>query len=286
MDRAGGNRRGGSSKKGAKGLKTETGKLDIMSNFERVLKELVKRWKRCDDMEERAHLLLTEVVSFGSFKFRVVRALSFCGEGLEHGGWLPLTKAVAVALDVSDRTVRRWVAEYEKNKDTPTLVVVPPIDRGPDPEAQKNLEIARGTHQGLQAGLTQEEASRQAVVQEPLHLPPQPAIHPLSAVEQWTSDLVGASISALAQVPENDKEEVIKRMTSWLLWILTRCRGPIVIIPEERHRSRRRPARRRRAWGVGVPRPSSRLHSSLSTASGIQAGKYAGPIHVKNLNFL
>jgi hypothetical protein len=232
MDRASGSR---CNKKGANRPQPETGKLDIMSNFERVLKEIVRRWKRCDDMEERAQHLLSDVLNFGSVKFRVARSLSICRDGLKHGAWMPLVKAIAVPIGVSGRTIRRWVAEYEENKDKPDLVLVRPVDRGPDLAAQKNLEIARGTHQALMANssLTQEEAHQQAVEQEPLHWPPPPAVHPLTSREQWISEYVEAGIRALAQVPENDKEDVIEGGTAELYGIVTKRREPITITPTE-----------------------------------------------------
>jgi hypothetical protein len=103
-----------------------------------------------------------------------------------------------------------------------------------DPNANsKSLEVFRGTTQGLLAGMTREEACAHAIEQEPLHQPPPPAVHPLTPKEQWTSNYVESSIKALAQVPENDKEEVIERGTAELHWLLTKRREPVRITPVE-----------------------------------------------------
>jgi hypothetical protein len=214
---------------------SETTKLGKMPNFTKAVNELIKKWAISDDMHDLQSRLLAEFENFGSVKFRVARALCEFREGLQHGGWMPLVYAAAEALDVDECTVRRWCTAYEKSQATPAVVLVSSVDRGPDPEAQKKLEIDRGTHQALQANqnLTIEDATELAKAEAPLHEPPPPAIHPLTPLEQWVSAGVQAEIGPLAQVPETNKQEVIMRIAAELLWIMTPCREPITITPTE-----------------------------------------------------
>jgi hypothetical protein len=73
---------------------------------------------------------------------------------MEVGCPLPLVKAAAMPLDVTSRTLLRWVQRYEEG--TPILVIDQQVGRGPD-------------HRGLLAGQTREEAHEQAAEHEPRH---------------------------------------------------------------------------------------------------------------------
>jgi hypothetical protein len=63
--------------------------------------------------------------------------------------------------------------------------------------------------------------------------PPPPAVHDLTPIEQWISEVAKRSMPAFALVPENNKEEVILGLANFLMWNLTTCREPITITPTE-----------------------------------------------------
>jgi hypothetical protein len=209
-------------------------KLGIMTNLRREVQEIFRQWKCRDDSGEGLRHLLAEVESFSSQRFRVARALTTCRKELHHGGWLPLVNAVAVALDVDEGTVRRWVRRYG----TPALVpAAPPPDQGIDHlEAAKKLEVARGTHQGLLAGLTQEEATKQAEEQAPLHEPPPPPPRdpPLTQEEKRHWNFHCAVVKFLEETPQNRKTEEIRVTLGQEMSALLGDRAvPFTVVPLE-----------------------------------------------------
>jgi hypothetical protein len=261
MDRSGGGRRGG-GKKGAKRPRPEACKLGVSPNFELAVKEIVKDWARSDDMAELEHQLFGIFTNFRTVKTLVARTLCSFREGLKHGGWMPLVNAAAVELGVDEGTVRRWVSNYERPIEIPGVVIDGAEKRsGPDAKS-KTLEEFRGTVQGLLAGMPKEEAYAQAVEQEPLHQPPPPAVHPLTPMEQWISGYVEAGIRALAQVPENEKQDVMEGATAELMWVLTKCREPIMITPTEPTVDRS--GRRRKPEHQSEPKSEAQTQIALS----------------------
>jgi hypothetical protein len=188
----------------------ELTKFDKMTNFKKLLKQMEKRYRGRLEVAEHFSGLINELESFSSIRFRVARALSICHEALDHGDWLPLVRGAAVPLEVHQRTVLRWVADYEEG--TPALELAPPVEPGPDLEALKSLEKRRGTHQGSLAGLTQEEAEKQAEEQAPLHEPPPPPPRdpPLTKEEKRHWNFRCAVRMFLAEVPPNQKTEEIR----------------------------------------------------------------------------
>jgi hypothetical protein len=225
MDRVCGGRSGGSADE-----EPEEGKLGISPNFELAVKEIVRDWARSDDMAELEHQLFRVFGNFRTIKMLVAHTLCSFREVLQHGGWLPLVKAAAVELGVDEGTVRRWVAKYQRPIEMPG-VVIDAAEQRIDPEAKsKSLELFRGTTQGLLANMTREEAYARAVEQEPLHQPPPPAVHPLTAMEKWVADYRDSIRRGLEKVPENHRSEVSLRGTGEEWWLMGH-RDPILIEP-------------------------------------------------------
>jgi hypothetical protein len=101
----------------------------------------------------------------------------------------------------------------------------------PRAQAQKNLEIDRGTHQGMLAGMTREEAYQQAVEQEPLHEPPRETRKPMTSMDQWVKDMDDAIYKVLTHVPEDRQLDVLTRVAGQRFWRYTK--EPVTITPVE-----------------------------------------------------
>lgn len=223
--------------------------MEDFSNFELSLKSLGRKFKGAEDLPERRQKLLDQLRVYSSSRFHFLRALVAYREGLSHGGWLPLIEVVAPMLQVTSRTLRQWISNYEKVSGTPLQVVRALEQQGVETTAARNLELVRGTAQALLRGLSIEQAVEEARALAPLHLPPPRVIHPLTPMEQWVADFVEGSIESLVKVPQGSKQEVIERATAELLW-MARCTAAVTITPAEPAvdvSGRRRPACSERA---------------------------------------
>jgi transposase-like protein len=234
MDGSGAIRRSHSKKGATTPQQDEECKLGISPSFQLAVKEIIRDWARSDDMDDLQHQLFAEFGNFRLMKLRVGRVLSGFRDGLHHGGWMPLINAAALELGVDEGTVRRWVASYERRD----IVIPPPAEIGVDVESDQaqrseTLELVRGTAQGTARGLCEEEATEEAKALAPLHQPPPPAVHPLTAREQWVRDYRTAGRPALGKVPEKEKVEVIAQSAAEEIWLMTGRREPITITPHE-----------------------------------------------------
>jgi hypothetical protein len=211
----------------------QTTKMEEISIFAFAMRGLVKQWKLKSDLQEQQEKLLDEIMRNSSSRFHFLRALLVLRAGLKHGGWMPLTKLTAPLLKVTTRTLAQWITNYKPVKDTPFAVVQALEDQGIETTAARNLEIVRGTHQAVMRGLTTAEAIAEAKGLAPLHQPPPPAVHPLTAREQWVHDYRMAGRPALAKIAENQKAEVIAQSAAEEIWLMTGRREPITITPTE-----------------------------------------------------
>jgi hypothetical protein len=206
------------------------GKVDILSTLGRRLRAIDDRWKNACDMPDRQQMLLGAVEHFCARRSDVVRALLHSRNGLHHGGWMPLIRAVAEALMITERTLYRWISTYEEVQDTPVEVLHALEDRGIDPTAQKNLPLVKGTVQRLTTGMTMDEAivqTRAALYpEEDEPEPPSPAEEPMTTDERWVMAARDHIRTALAQVPENRKADILIATVAEILWLLTPMAEP------------------------------------------------------------
>jgi hypothetical protein len=208
-------------------------KMEEISIFASAMRGLVSQWKLKSDLQEQQEKLLDEIMRNSSSRFHFLRALLVLRSGLKHGGWMPLMKLTAPLVKVTTRALGQWVTNYKPVKDTPFVVVQALEDQGIETTAARNLEIVRGTHQAVMRGLTTAEAIAEAKALALVHVPPPPAVHLLTAREQWVHDYRMAGRPALAKIAENQKAEVIAQSAAEEIWLMTGRREPITITPTE-----------------------------------------------------
>jgi hypothetical protein len=204
-----------------------------MANFAASLRKLEKKLGASDDLDDLRRQFMASVGNFSGSRFRLGRDLYPYRNALPRGAWGPLIAETSRFLTVSRRTLREILASYRIVKDAPPLVIQEFEDRGLDPAATKNLELMRGTTQGLLAGLTPKEAFEKAKALAPLHQPP-PATRPhMTEDERWVLKESEAMLKGVDHVPVNRKADVLVASFAEVMFLLTSSREPITITPME-----------------------------------------------------
>jgi hypothetical protein len=202
-----------------------------LAKFATSLHQIEKKFGASNDLDDLRRQFLAAVAQFSSSRFRLGRELYSYRVALPHGAWGPLIAATSRALTISRRTLREILASYRIVKDAPPLVIQEFEDRGLDPAATKNLEHFRGTVQGLLAGLSPKEAFEQAQADAPRHEPPPQAGAHMTEDERWVVKASEAMIKGVEHVPENRKADILVASFAEVMWLLTKCREPIMITP-------------------------------------------------------
>jgi hypothetical protein len=166
-----------------------------------------------DDLMDLRSQLVCAVGVYRTSRFNLGEALYRYREAIPHGAWGDVVQAIATASNLTDRTIREILSDYERIKGTPAPLVKALQSAGIDPAAKRQAKVVDIAAKDHQAGSPPDQAVASAVAatrQRPVQASVLPA-QELTKEEKLIWQIRLGIRKGLEKVDQNKKLEYLQR---------------------------------------------------------------------------